>query len=117
MIWPESDWKTERSEANAPVLGRLRVLRWTNLARQWAKKLKGKKSNPNNNSGGESFEQLVKDATQKHLKTPDSILNQKVIPLQACTSREGAVVKKLAKLGPSSSQYISCHMPACASSI
>jgi len=58
-----------------------------------AKKLKGKKTNTNNNSGGESFEQLVKDATQKHLKTPDSLLNQKVVSRSnhACCS-EGAVV-------------------------
>jgi hypothetical protein len=41
-------------------------------------KLKGKKTNNNNTSGGDSFEQLVKDATQKHLKAPDSLLNQKV---------------------------------------
>ena len=43
-----------------------------------SKKLVNRKTNKNNQSGGDSLEQIVRSATAKELKAPDAILNQKV---------------------------------------
>lgn len=43
-----------------------------------SKKLQGKKVNSHNNSGGQSLQEVVKDATAKTLRRPDPDLNQQV---------------------------------------
>ncbi len=54
-----------------------------------SKKLANKKLNKNNQSGGDSLEQIVKTATAKELRAPDSSLNLKVGRLMPGGETEG----------------------------
>ena len=54
-----------------------------------SKKLTSKKLNKNNQSGGQSLEQSVKNATAKELRAPDVSLNQKVDCLMPGGETEG----------------------------
>ena len=59
-----------------------------------SKKLTSKKLNKNNQSGGDSLEQSVKNATAKDLRAPDSSLNLKVGRLMPGGETQGTGLTK-----------------------